>query len=197
MRVVRAKQERAEARDRCLAVGRGLWFEDPAPVWAVVLAHGFAGKDDCVVGGVWWRNVVVTGGKRGRGVSSAPTVVGGSRPAGSENPGGGAESRARGGGEPCELPAPLALSAYRIVHEGLTNALKHSADATARVIVRYHPQQIEVEVLDDGTGSVNGSGTRRGLAGVGERVAVFGGRFEAGPRPEGGWHIRAALPLKR
>ena len=100
-------------------------------------------------------------------------------------------------GEPCELPAPLALSAYRIVQEGLTNALKHSAQATAQVIVRYGAQQLEVEVLDDGTGSVNGSGTRRGLAGIGERVAVFGGRFEAGPRPEGGWHIKAALPLKR
>ncbi|MBV8712058.1 MAG: hypothetical protein JOY56_09770 [Solirubrobacterales bacterium] len=100
-------------------------------------------------------------------------------------------------GDPCDLPAPLALSAYRIVQEGLTNALKHAGKARARVIVRYHPQQLEVEVLDDGSGSVNGSGTRRGLAGIGERVAVFGGRFEAGPRPEGGWHIRAALPLNR
>lgn len=100
-------------------------------------------------------------------------------------------------GEPCELPAPLELSAYRIVQEGLTNALKHAANATARVIIRYGPQQLEVEVLDDGTGSANGSGSRRGLAGIGERVAVFGGRFEAGPRPEGGWQVRATLPLRR
>jgi signal transduction histidine kinase len=100
-------------------------------------------------------------------------------------------------GEPCELPAPLALSAYRIVQEGLTNALKHADNATARVIVRYGPSQLEVEVIDDGTESANGSGSRRGLAGIGERVAVFGGRFEAGPRAEGGWRLRAALPLSR
>ncbi len=100
-------------------------------------------------------------------------------------------------GQRCALPAPLELSAYRIVQEGLTNALKHAGNATARVIVRYGPQELEVEVLDDGSGSANGSGSRRGLAGIGERVAVFGGRFEAGPRPEGGWRIRAALPLRR
>ena len=100
-------------------------------------------------------------------------------------------------GEPYELPAPLALSAYRIVQEGLTNALKHAGNASARVIVRYDPHQLEVEVIDDGTGSANGSGSRRGLAGIGERVAVFGGRFEAGPRADGGWQIRAALPLTR
>jgi signal transduction histidine kinase len=100
-------------------------------------------------------------------------------------------------GQPCELPAALELSVFRIVQEGLTNALKHAGAAHARVIVRYAQQGLELEVSDDGAGSANGPGSRRGLAGIGERVAVFGGRFEAGPRPEGGWAVRAALPLTR
>ena len=100
-------------------------------------------------------------------------------------------------GEPCQLPAPLELSAYRIVQEGLTNALKHAGRAQARVTVRYGDDRLEVEVIDDGAGAGNGAGTRSGLAGIGERVAVFGGRFEAGPQPDGGWGVRAALPLAR
>jgi signal transduction histidine kinase len=100
-------------------------------------------------------------------------------------------------GERCELPAALELSAFRIVQEGLTNALKHAGNAQAQVILRYGQHHLEVEVSDDGDGSWNGAGSRRGLAGIGERVAVFGGRFEAGPRPEGGWTVRAALPLTR
>lgn len=100
-------------------------------------------------------------------------------------------------GAPCELSAALELSAFRIVQEGLTNTLKHAGTAQAHVIVRYGERDLEVEVTDDGGGSANGPGSRRGLAGIGERVAVFGGRFEAGPRPEGGWKVRAALPLTR
>jgi signal transduction histidine kinase len=95
------------------------------------------------------------------------------------------------------LPAALELSAFRIVQEGLTNALKHARTAQARVILRYGERELEVEVRDDGTGSANGRGSRRGLAGIGERVAVFGGRLEAGPRPDGGWTLRAAFPLSR
>ena len=101
-------------------------------------------------------------------------------------------------GEPRPLPAALELSAYRIVQEGLTNALKHAGSARARVTLRYRADDLVVEVADDGAGerSVNG-GSRRGLAGIGERVAVFGGRLEAGPRPEGGWTLRAGFPLGR
>lgn len=100
-------------------------------------------------------------------------------------------------GEPCELPAALELSAFRIVQEGLTNALKHAGRTQVQVLLRYGPRDLEVEVTDDGVGSTNGPGSRRGLAGIGERVTVFGGRFEAGPRPEGGWKLWAALPLTR
>jgi signal transduction histidine kinase len=100
-------------------------------------------------------------------------------------------------GEPCELPAALELSAFRIIQEGLTNALKHAGAAQVQVALRYGERNLEVAVTDDGTGSASGPGTRRGLAGIGERVAVFGGLFEAGPQPEGGWRVRAALPLTR
>jgi signal transduction histidine kinase len=100
-----------------------------------------------------------------------------------------------------ELPAALELSAFRIVQEGLTNALKHAGKADAppqvHVRLRYALRELEVEVGDDGNGSSNGSGSRRGLAGIAERVAVFGGRFEAGPRPEGGWSLLATFPLSR
>jgi signal transduction histidine kinase len=95
------------------------------------------------------------------------------------------------------LPAALELSAFRIVQEGLTNALKHAGPANVAVILRYGERELEVEVVDDGNGSGNGQGGRRGLVGVGERVAVFGGRLEAGSRPCGGWILRAILPLTR
>jgi signal transduction histidine kinase len=100
-------------------------------------------------------------------------------------------------GEPRPLPTALELSAYRIVQEGLTNALKHAAPARARVVLRYGERELEVEVADDGAQAGSGRGNRRGLAGIGERVAVFGGRLEAGPRSEGGWTLRAAFPLAR
>jgi signal transduction histidine kinase len=95
------------------------------------------------------------------------------------------------------LPAALELSAFRIVQEGLTNALKHAGPAHARVLLRFGEHELEVEVLDDGAGSGDGRGGRRGLAGIGERVAIFSGELEAGPRPDGGWRLRAALPLPR
>jgi signal transduction histidine kinase len=97
-------------------------------------------------------------------------------------------------GTPCELSAALELSAFRIVQEALTNALRHAGQAHVKATVRYAERDLEIEVADDGAGSANGPGTRRGLAGIGERVAVFGGQFEAGPRPEGGWTVRAVLP---
>lgn len=100
-------------------------------------------------------------------------------------------------GERRALPAALELSAYRIVQEALTNALKHAGSSEIRVLVRYRARDIEVEVADDGSARGNGRGARRGLAGIGERVSVFGGRFEAGPRPEGGWRVRAVLPVTR
>jgi signal transduction histidine kinase len=65
------------------------------------------------------------------------------------------------------------------------------------VVLRYGDDELEVEVADDGSANGNGHGSRRGLAGIGERVAVFGGRLDAGPRPDGGWTLRAGFPLER
>jgi signal transduction histidine kinase len=98
-------------------------------------------------------------------------------------------------GEPFELPPGIDVSAYRIVQEALTNALKHAGPARAQVIVRYTPEDLELEVLDDGAGTGNGGGSGHGLAGLRERVAVYGGELEAGRRADGGYALRARLPL--
>jgi signal transduction histidine kinase len=95
-----------------------------------------------------------------------------------------------------DLPAPVELSAYRIVQEGLTNALKHAGATRARVLLRFGEDELEVHVEDDGAGG-QGGGSRRGLAGIGERVALFGGHFHAAPEPGRGWRLQATLPLPR
>ncbi len=99
-------------------------------------------------------------------------------------------------GTPHELAPGIDLSAYRIVQEALTNALKHAGRARAHVLVRYGEDALELEVVDTGAGSANGdSGAGHGLAGMRERVAVFGGQLESGPRGEGGYSVHARLPL--
>jgi signal transduction histidine kinase len=99
-------------------------------------------------------------------------------------------------GEPLPLPAGVDLTAYRLVQEGLTNALKHARAERAQVLVRYGDGGIEVTVSDDGRGAGSGDGGGgHGLVGMRERVAVYGGELEAGPRPEGGYRLRARLPL--
>jgi signal transduction histidine kinase len=99
-------------------------------------------------------------------------------------------------GLPRELPAGVDLSAYRIVQEALTNALKHAGPARASVHIRYGDEQIEVEVTDDGRGATNGAGSdRHGLIGMQERVALYGGELETGSRDGGGFVVRARLPL--
>ncbi len=103
------------------------------------------------------------------------------------------ELAVEGGRRP--LPLGVDLSAYRIVQEALTNALKHAGRASVEVCIRYGPGELEIEVLDDGGGTGNGHVGGHGLAGMRERVAVFGGDFLAGPREEGGWSVRASLPL--
>jgi signal transduction histidine kinase len=99
-------------------------------------------------------------------------------------------------GEAVRLPPGIDLSAYRIVQEALTNTLKHAGPAEAEVIVRYHHSTLELEILDNGTGTparVNGSG--HGLIGMRERVALYGGSLEAGARNGHGFAVRARLPL--
>jgi signal transduction histidine kinase len=99
-------------------------------------------------------------------------------------------------GHPLQLPAGVDLTAYRLVQEGLTNALKHARAERAQVLVRYGPGDIEVTVSDDGRGAGSGDGGGHGLVGMRERVAVYGGELEAGPRAEGGYRLRARLPVK-
>ena len=99
-------------------------------------------------------------------------------------------------GEPVPLPAGVDLTAYRLVQEGLTNALKHAAANHAEVHVRYDDGHVEVEVSDDGRGKDTASnGGGHGLLGMRERVTIYGGELEAGPRPEGGFRLRARLPV--
>ena len=100
-------------------------------------------------------------------------------------------------GTPRALPAALELSVFRIVQEGLTNSLKHAGQVPTHVVVSYRVSDLAVEITDEGGGAVNGFGSGRGLAGIRERVAVFGGQLQAGPRPDGGWTLRAAFPLVR
>ena len=97
-------------------------------------------------------------------------------------------------GEPTELPPGIDLSAYRIVQEALTNALKHAGPATARVTLRYGEDSLELEIADDGSGSAAGNGGGHGLVGIKERVAMLGGQVEAGGRLAGGYTVRARLP---
>jgi signal transduction histidine kinase len=95
------------------------------------------------------------------------------------------------------LPPGLDLSAYRIVQEALTNARKHAGQARAVVTLRYTVTAIVIEVTDDGAGAAaaNGGGGGHGLIGMRERAAIFGGKLEAGPRPAGGFSVRATLPI--
>jgi signal transduction histidine kinase len=98
-------------------------------------------------------------------------------------------------GEAHELPDGVELCAYRIVQEALTNTLKHAGPATARVVVRYADDALELEVADTGGGVGAGGAAGQGLAGMRERVAIFGGRIQTGPRHEGGYLVSARLPL--
>jgi signal transduction histidine kinase len=124
-------------------------------------------------------------------------------------------------GEPRPLPAGIDLSAYRIVQEALTNSLKHAGPAKATVRICYGGAALEVQVWDDGRGAsgpppgggepeANGrppggrgadaegrlDGEGHGLIGMRERVALFGGELEVGPRPGGGFRVAARLPLE-
>jgi signal transduction histidine kinase len=100
-------------------------------------------------------------------------------------------------GERRELPLGIELSAYRIVQEALTNALKHAGDARALVRVRYAPDQLELEVVDNGRDPVAPvAGGGHGLVGMRERVALYGGRFDAGRRGDQGFTVRVVLPIR-
>ena len=98
-------------------------------------------------------------------------------------------------GSPCPLPPGMDLSAYRIVQEALTNAVRHGGPGRARVLVRYVDGEVQLEVRDDGLGPRAGNGAGHGLVGMRERVNLFGGDLDAGPSPDGGFAVAARLPL--
>jgi signal transduction histidine kinase len=98
-------------------------------------------------------------------------------------------------GDAVQLPAGVDLTAYRLVQEGLTNAIKHAQATRADVLVTYRDGEIEVTVSDNGRGVGNGDGGGHGLVGMRERVSVYGGELDAGPQPNGGYRLRARLPL--
>jgi signal transduction histidine kinase len=99
-------------------------------------------------------------------------------------------------GDPVELAPGVDLSAYRIIQEALTNALKHAGPARAWVVVRYGEKNLELEIANDGRSDGNGAASGHGLVGMKERVAVYGGELESGPRPGGGFAVRARLPIE-
>jgi signal transduction histidine kinase len=105
------------------------------------------------------------------------------------------------------LPAGVELSAYRIVQEALTNALRHGGAGQARVLVRYGEHDLELQIESQGpagngveppsaaAGRSDRQGRRSGLVGMRERVSLFGGELRAGPGPDGGFTVAARLPL--
>jgi signal transduction histidine kinase len=108
-------------------------------------------------------------------------------------------------GRPAPLPADVDLTAYRIIQEALTNSARHSGGSTATVRLGYGDGALRVEVDDDGTSrsprspgqpAARGNGSGHGIAGMTERAAALGGTLEAGPRPGGGFGVRAWLPVR-
>ncbi len=99
-------------------------------------------------------------------------------------------------GDQRPLPPGVDLAAYRIVQESLTNTLRHTRDARATVSVIYHRDGVDVEVSDDGRPVEVEAGSGRGLVGMRERVALYGGSLDVGPRPGGGFLVRASLPIE-
>jgi signal transduction histidine kinase len=97
-------------------------------------------------------------------------------------------------GEPVELPPAIDLSAYRIIQEGLTNALKHAGAGHADVVVGYAARDLRIEVRDDGAKAAPSDGLGHGLVGIRERVKIHGGEMTAGPT-EAGFVLKARLPL--
>ncbi|MEV0459144.1 sensor histidine kinase [Catellatospora methionotrophica] len=136
--------------------------------------------------------------RRGTGTDEGPATVGVERVesllAGARDAG----LAARFGvfGAPVPLPDSLSQAAYRIVQESVTNTLKHAGATTIDVRIRYLAQELEVESSDDGRGGrADRPGAGLGLIGMRERVAAHDGTLEVGPRPQGGYRVRARFPL--
>jgi signal transduction histidine kinase len=98
-------------------------------------------------------------------------------------------------GQPVPVPQAIDLSAYRIVQEGLTNALKHAHASQADVTVRYGPDELQIDVRDNGEGDGRSDGLGYGLIGVRERVKIYGGEMTTGTATGGGFILSTRLPL--
>ena len=102
-------------------------------------------------------------------------------------------------GQPRNVPGGVSVTAYRIVQEALTNVLKHAGGAPTRVIVRWADSVLELEVIDDGPRQDADDGNAksgRGIAGMRERAAMYGGTLDARPGPERGYIVRGRIPLE-
>jgi signal transduction histidine kinase len=94
------------------------------------------------------------------------------------------------------LPPGLDLAVYRVVQEALTNVIKHAGQAKTVVRLDHRPDDLVVEVANDAApAAASPSGAGRGLIGLRERIAIYGGELDAGPRPGGGWRVKARIPL--
>ena len=102
------------------------------------------------------------------------------------------------GGSPRDLPPGVDLAAFRVVQEALTNVMKHAGQARTTVRIEYRPAELLITVCDDGGSAAVAppAGSGRGLIGLRERIAVYGGELDAGPRPGGGWRLAARIPLE-
>lgn len=99
-------------------------------------------------------------------------------------------------GEARRLAAGVDVAAYRIVQEALTNVLKYAGGAAAEIVLRYSEEALDIDVVDQGKTQAPSDGIGRGLTGMRERVALFGGTIDAGRREEGGYAVHAHLPTK-
>ena len=98
-------------------------------------------------------------------------------------------------GDPLELPRGIDISAYRIVQEGLTNALKHADASQAEVALEYAADQLRIVVRDNGHGALTRNGGGHGLIGIRERVKLYGGEMSTDSANGGGFILSARLPL--
>ena len=93
------------------------------------------------------------------------------------------------------LPPGIQLTAYRIVQEALTNVRKHAPDSAVRITLTRNPAWLEIAIADDGAGTVSEPEAGNGLIGMRERVAMHAGTLYAGPGGDGGFLVRACLPV--
>jgi len=98
-------------------------------------------------------------------------------------------------GSPQELPPGVDLAAYRVVQEALTNALKYAGPAHAWVAVSWGDDELELTISNDGRSDGDGTSGGQGLDGMRERVSLYGGQIDSGPREGGGYVVSARLPI--